>query len=114
MSKQIRKFQGEFEGEFMKELIELDNRILEVVEIEKKINEDKSKHDEISCSICCNYKEVDQMTQNECEDCKRKDFCDNCSGMYYSTFLCRECFINLATSNCSKVSTLLNSHLTFK
>lgn len=88
MSKQIRNFQEELEGGFMKELIELDNHILK---------EDKSKHDETSCSICCNYKEVDQMTQDECEDCKRKDFCDDCSGMYYSTFLCRECFVKLAT-----------------
>lgn len=94
MSKQKRNFQEEFEGGFMEELIELDNRILK---LEKKINEDKLKHDETSCSICCNHKEVDQMTQDECEDCKRKDFCDDCSGMYYSTFLCRECFIKLAT-----------------
>lgn len=61
----------------------------ETIELEKNINGLKS--DPILCGICNNYREMDQITEDECENCKKKDFCDDSLGMYHSSFLCRNC-----------------------
>lgn len=54
------------------------------------------------CSICCNYKKLNQMTQDECENCKKKDFCDDCSSIYYSTFLCTNCRVKFHIAGIQK------------